>query len=319
MILTPGAAWRRLYSASDAATAIQTVTVQDTTAPTITLNGDTSVSVLQGSAYTDAGATASDLVDGSLTSGIGLPNTGVPGVYTVTYDVSDAANNSAHAERTVTVNAAVSEVSVDNVTTFADDQNAFSFSHGVSGTNRLLVVTVACDSGDKNVGGVSYAGQNLQTPPVLIFAHPGGKPRVDVYSMANPPTNGSNVVAVTLANGNSEKFAIWAISYIGVDQTTPISGVTTSSGSNAAPSLTVDSGTGDVAQGVMASIADGVPTVIPPVSQSAVEMGGAGNSSHFAAASTQPGASPVAMNWTIREAKEWVAVGININVAGGAP
>jgi autotransporter-associated beta strand protein len=77
----------------------------DTTAPVITLVGASSVSVNWGSSYTDAGATATDNVDGAvnvITSG--SVNTAKPGVYTLTYNVSDAAGNAATAvTRTVTV------------------------------------------------------------------------------------------------------------------------------------------------------------------------------------------------------------------------
>ena len=65
----------------------------------------------------------------------------------------------------------------------------------------------------------------------------------------------------------------------------------------------------------MASIAGGAPTLTPVDPRYAVEMGGAGSSNHFATASTRSGASPVTMNWTLSEEKEWVAVGVNINVA----
>ncbi len=83
------------------------VTVFDTTPPSITLLGDTAVSVLAGSSYVDAGATATDVLEGDLTlqivvnSGV---NMAVPGVYTVTYTVTDAAGNAAaQVVRTVTV------------------------------------------------------------------------------------------------------------------------------------------------------------------------------------------------------------------------
>ena len=130
------------------------------------------------------------------------------------------------------------------------------------------------------------------------------------------PQAGPNNVVVTLANGDSDKCAIWAISYKGVDQTAPITGATWSwsPGNNSAPNVSVTSGTGGMVQGVMASIADGTPTLVTPGPHYVVEMGGLGNSKHFAAASTQSGASSVTMNWTPQE-KEWVAIGININAA----
>ena len=100
------------YSVSDAAgnsaSATRTVTVNpDETAPVITLIGASNLSLDLGDTYTEQGATAVDNIDGNLTSSIvitGAVNTNVAGTYSVTYSVSDAANNSSSATRTVTVN-----------------------------------------------------------------------------------------------------------------------------------------------------------------------------------------------------------------------
>ena len=51
-----------------------------------------------GSTYTDAGATATDNIDGDITSSIvavNLVDVNTVGTYTVTYNVSDAAGNAA--------------------------------------------------------------------------------------------------------------------------------------------------------------------------------------------------------------------------------
>ena len=80
------------------ATATRTVNVVDTTTPVITLIGDSQVNVEVGSAYTDAGATATDNYDGDLSSQIVVVNNvdvNTVGSYTVTYSVSDASNNAA--------------------------------------------------------------------------------------------------------------------------------------------------------------------------------------------------------------------------------
>jgi len=72
--------------------------VLDVTAPIITLLGTTPVSVTQGDVYTDAGATASDDVDGDITANIVTNNpvdTATVGIYTVTYNVTDATGNAA--------------------------------------------------------------------------------------------------------------------------------------------------------------------------------------------------------------------------------
>lgn len=71
----------------------------DTTRPIITLLGEDSVTVQKGEPYVDAGATADDDVDGDLTRKIQVINpvdTNVPGVYRVTYNVSDWQGNYAH-------------------------------------------------------------------------------------------------------------------------------------------------------------------------------------------------------------------------------
>ncbi len=81
--------------------------VVDTTIPVITLLGVTPVTVDTGSVYIDDGATALDDHDGDITASIATVNpvdTDVAGVYTVTYDVTDAAGNAAvQVTRTVNV------------------------------------------------------------------------------------------------------------------------------------------------------------------------------------------------------------------------
>src|SRR5207249_5134262 len=83
-----------------------TVTV-DTVAPVVTRDGPSPVSVSVGSTYTDAGANATDNVDGNITSKIVTVNpvdTSTAGTYTVTYNVKDTAGNAAtQVTRTVNV------------------------------------------------------------------------------------------------------------------------------------------------------------------------------------------------------------------------
>ncbi len=91
------------------------VTVEDQTAPAITLVGDSAVSIGQGGTYTDAGATATDNIDGNITNRVSMRitdssgtviaavNTRTTGVYTITYRAIDAAGNQAEITRTVTV------------------------------------------------------------------------------------------------------------------------------------------------------------------------------------------------------------------------
>jgi len=101
----------RNYMVSDSAgnTILVTRTVNviaDTTAPVITLLGSNPITLEQGSAFTDPGASASDDIDGDLTANIvtsGTVDTGVVGSYTRLYQVSDAAGNTATVTRTVSI------------------------------------------------------------------------------------------------------------------------------------------------------------------------------------------------------------------------
>lgn len=86
--------------------ATRIVTVQDTIAPVITLNGANPMQVGFGTVFTDPGATASDGCAGDLTSAIvvtGTVDTNLVGFYALTYTVSDPTGHTDTKVRTVEV------------------------------------------------------------------------------------------------------------------------------------------------------------------------------------------------------------------------
>jgi len=101
--LVNGAVYDIAYDATDIAgnvglTVPNTNVTYDTEAPVITLLGVPAMAAPFGSVYTDAGATAVDNVDGTITGSIvmtGAVDTSAAGVYTLNYDVTDAAGNAA--------------------------------------------------------------------------------------------------------------------------------------------------------------------------------------------------------------------------------
>jgi hypothetical protein len=77
----------------------------DTTAPVVTLNGSSSMTISLNSTFVDPGATASDDKDGNI-SNVTLSGTvdkDTKGDYTLTYSATDAAGNTGTATRTVHV------------------------------------------------------------------------------------------------------------------------------------------------------------------------------------------------------------------------
>lgn len=84
----------------------RTVKVGDFTAPTIQLKSLSNPYIKIESAFSDPGFTASDNVDGDITSKVkvsGSVNTNKVGTYTITYSVSDSAGNSTKQSRTIYV------------------------------------------------------------------------------------------------------------------------------------------------------------------------------------------------------------------------
>ena len=100
-----------IYTVSDAANNSDTETVivtvvADEVPPVLVLKGFDTVDVYLGNPYTDSGATASDIVDGDLTSSIETTtdlDVNVAGAYTYKFTVSDAAGNSDTAVRYINV------------------------------------------------------------------------------------------------------------------------------------------------------------------------------------------------------------------------
>ena len=147
----------------------------DNTKPTIELLGDASIPLEFGTSYTDDGATASDSRDGTITSNIITVNTvniNADGVYTITYNVSDAVGNQAvEVERTVTV------VSVPEITLTGD-----------------ALVTVEVGSTYNDEGATAYDDYDGNISAII-----------NVVSNVNVDALGSYTVTydVTDANGNS--------------------------------------------------------------------------------------------------------------------
>jgi hypothetical protein len=142
--------------------------VVDTTAPVITLLGSAIVNLEVGDSFTDPGATASDNIDGNLTSSIvvtGTVNTALTGSYTLNYNVSDAAGNAAaQASRTVIINEAAGDTQAPtaptNLSASAITETTASLSWSAS-TDNVGVTDYEVFSSGISIGSVSSTGANI--------------------------------------------------------------------------------------------------------------------------------------------------------------
>ena len=86
--------------------ASRSVTVQDTTGPSLSLIGDSNFTHNLNTAWIDPGYDANDTLDGNLTASVSISGTvdvNTTGTYTLNYSVSDTAGNLVDINRTVTV------------------------------------------------------------------------------------------------------------------------------------------------------------------------------------------------------------------------
>ncbi len=141
--------------------------------PEITVTGAEIVAVAKGGTYTDPGvkATAGTATVPVVTTG--LPNTGVAGVYTVTYTATNTDGFSATATRTVAV--------------YATDAGAAA--------NNF--------SGDyaRNTNG-SIASWTKIAPGVYTVFNPGGAPGTDLTVVVFNPTGNQVYIPSQIAGGN---------------------------------------------------------------------------------------------------------------------
>ncbi len=80
------------------------LTIPDTTAPVLTLNGESQIDLSVGDNYVDAGANAVDYVDGPVTVSVeGSVDTSKSGFYVISYTATDQMGNSTNVSRTVRV------------------------------------------------------------------------------------------------------------------------------------------------------------------------------------------------------------------------
>ncbi len=177
------------------ARAVRVVNIVDDAAPVISIVGDTNVTVNLGDAYTDAGATAVDNVDGDLTAQIkvsGNLTTAVPGTYPITYTVTDSAGNRASAVRKVTV--------LDRPDFYVTPQIQF-----ISSFAR----TVAFDVYNRSTSNTKWKAEVTEGASWChITAGDSGELFYgQIYASADDnPTSKRRVAKITVSNG--EKFAL---------------------------------------------------------------------------------------------------------------
>ncbi len=206
-------------------------------------------------------------------------------------------------------------IAVNKETANGTDGSTMTISgHTSGGENRFLGVAIATADG-ATITDVTYNSVSLTE--MFENIHSGAsKPLIAVWYMVAPTTSGDDDIDITISTAN--KMAASAITWTGVSQHNPFTGVTDNEGLSTGPTDDVASLLGHLVVDAMASIAGGAPTVHGSQNEESVdEMGGGGASDKWMAQSSEDGINGnVTMSWTIDESKEWVTIGYSLNPGG---
>src|ERR1035437_4672969 len=177
------------------ATSNALLTVHDTIAPVITLNGSNPIYVELGSTFTDPGATANDTCAGSVSVVVsGSVTTNAVGTNTLTYTARDGNGNTNTAARTVIVRDTTPPAILWSFTNFvlAADTNCSAAMPDVTGTNFILAT---------DLSGALTISQSPTNNAILL--------------------PGTNLVVITVKDASSN--AAYSTNFIVVqDQTPPV-------------------------------------------------------------------------------------------------
>jgi len=147
------------------------LTIKDTTAPIITLNGGDDITIELGSTYNELGATATDNKDGDLTAQIvatGSVDTTTLGDYPIKYEVTDAAGNKSIVTRTVRVVETVIASPQINIT-LVDRKMTVSWNE-VGGATDYLVF-IGTSTSNWIINGVSTNGAKSYTTTFASYGN----------------------------------------------------------------------------------------------------------------------------------------------------
>src|SRR5204863_1910758 len=125
----------------------------------------------------------------------------------------------------------------------------------------------------------------------------GGQNRVDIWQLLSPAVGSANVV-ITLSK--AKNVAAGAVSFFGVDQTTPTGAQATATGSSMTASVTVASAAGEVVLNAVSANGDAVSLTAAAGQTQRYNTGtGTAGGNVRAAGSTKPGAATVTSSWTL--------------------
>src|SRR5438046_7052117 len=180
--------------------------------------------------------------------------------------------------------------------------SSLTWSHTVSPSpNRILMVGVSNNNTTRPVSSVTYGGTALTR--IGFQNAPGTQNRMELWSLIAPSPGTANVVVTFSGSVDSVG---GAIVFSGVDQATPLGTFASANGSNASPSVTVSSASGQVVIDTLATNGDGSSAAARPgqTQRWSLKTGNGGGDA-LGTGSTEPGPSAGSMSGTLGHGHAW--------------
>jgi hypothetical protein len=196
-----------------------------------------------------------------------------------------------------------------------------TFAHTCSGSDRLLLFWVFFDrgAGTYNVSSAAYAGVAMtQIGTVTDSAR-----HVELWALAGPASGTNNVVATYNNTGPTAKLIIRAVSYNGVDGTTPYGTFASATGFTTSATVNVASATGEMVADFCGVQSGGASITVGSGQTSRYEIDGGASGVGAVGWSDEPGAGTVTMSWSGWITDNWLIGAIPLKpvgvAAGGVP
>jgi uncharacterized repeat protein (TIGR01451 family) len=186
----------------------------------------------------------------------------------------------------------------------------------MSGSNRILIVAVSVRDGNISTTGVWYGGTFLSQ--IGGQTATGNQSRTEFWYLLAPPAGTANVFVIMSA---SKRIVASAISFTGVNQTTPLGNFVGATAQSTTASVNVSSRAGELVLDTVCTNGDANTLTVNAGQTKRWDLfSGTGDASNArAGGSTEPGASSVTMSWTLGLSKAWAIGAVAIKPAAAAP
>jgi hypothetical protein len=198
---------------------------------------------------------------------------------------------------------------VDATSTATTAIDSLTFSHTISGSDRLLLVGISFNPNQNEVvSSVTFNGSPLSLVGTATYSNDA---RAEIWQLVGPDL-GTHDVVVTFDATLRYGAVAGAMSFTGVNQSTPLGTFAGNNGFSAGPAtVNVSSGTNQTVFDTVAC--ESCTSFTAGAGQTEIWNESASGGSVMGAASTEPGAATVTMSWTLGSSDYWAIGAVPIN------